>query len=56
MAPEDQLRRRMALSIFCRSRMTKSRSVSIMTYGAALKTLKTSRQRDLLISDIRKFR
>jgi VWFA-related protein len=56
MAPEDQLRAQDGAIDFLQKQMTKSDLVSIMTYGAALKTLEDfTDNRDLLISDIRKF-
>ena len=56
MAPEDQIRAQDGAIQFLQKQMTASDLVSIMTYGAAIKTVEDfTDNRELLISDIRKF-
>ena len=56
MQPDDQIRAQEAAIKFLRTQMTSSDLVSIMVYGAAVKTVEDfTDDRDRLISDIQKF-
>jgi VWFA-related protein len=56
MQPDDQIRSQEAAIKFLRTQMTKSDLVSIMVYGASVKTVEEfTDDRDRLIADIQKF-